>query len=395
LKESSFRRNKKGQQCLFSYEYILLKVKIKMCSRKFPELCSGLFILIILVLSIVPVQAQTGSVSISYRGDGGYYVGDSVIFDGRNTVGNMTVITITGPDLPAAGVPPYNLTGAAGSGNTVVTDPSGTWSYIWDSSRAVGADNLNTGRYTFTVFDLSNPQINSSASISLKQPEFYVTITPNPAVLNDYVQLVGKVDTAVDTIEIDVLDASGNKVHTFTSPVSAGGYFQYGFHVDMPPGTYTVSISSPSLSNSLSQPLTIAASNANLTPVATATTVPVTLPVMTTGTTAMPQVTATLSPGPGTLVISSVPSGASVYLDSVNVGNSPVTLNGVAPGTHLVELKSPGYLTVSMDVVVSEDKPTEISPEMVKEPFGLSLSPLDAIGGCLGAAALVVAARKK
>ncbi len=369
---------------------------MKMCSRKFPELCSGLFLLIILTVCIMPVQAQTGSVSIAYRGNGGYNVGDSVIFDGRNTVGNMTVITVTGPGLPAAGVPPYNLTGTAGTGNIVVTDSSGTWSYVWDSSRAVGADILYTAGYRFTVYDLSNPQIKATASIFLRQPEFYATITPNPAVLNDYIQVTGKVESAADTIEIDVMDASGNKVHTFASPVSAGGYFQYGFHVVMPPGVYTVSISSPSLSNSLTETLTIVASNINLTSSETVSTAPVSLPETTmTGTPAVPQATPAPSPNSGTLVISSVPAGASVYLDSALVGTSPVTLNGVAPGTHLVEIKSPGYLTVSMDVVVSENSPTEISPEMVKAPFGLPLSPLVAIGGCLGAAALVIAARKK
>ena len=366
---------------------------MNMCSRNFPELSSWLLLAVILLLCIVPAQA--GTVSIAYRGNGGYYIGDSVIFDGKNTVGNTTVITITGPGLPAAGVPPYNLTGDAGTGNTVVTDPSGTWSYTWDSSRAQGAANIDTARYTFTVYDNSNSLINSTVSVFLKQPEFYASLSPNPAVLNDYVQIIGKVESPADTIGIDVIDASGNKVHTFTSPVSAGGYFQYGFHVDLPPGAYTVSISSPSLSASLTKSLTIVNSNANLTPVTSVTTVPVTTLAVTSGTPVTPGVTATAPAGSGTLVVSSVPAGASVYLDSVSVGNSPVTLNSVAPGTHLVEIKSPGYLTISMDVVVSENQPTEIAPQMVKAPFGLPLSPLVAIGGCLGAAALVLAARRK
>ncbi|ABS55715.1 PEGA domain protein [Methanoregula boonei 6A8] len=364
-----------------------------MSSKNFPELFSWLLLAIILLLCIGPAQA--GTVSITYRGSGGYYVGDSVILDGMNTVGNTTVITITGPGLPAAGVPPYNLTGDAGTGNTAVTDPSGTWSYDWDSSRALGASSLNPGRYTFTVYDNSNSQINSSVSVFLKQPEFYASISPNPAVLNDYVQVTGKVESAADTIGIDVIDASGNKVHTFSSPVSNGGYFQYGFHVDMPPGVYTVYISSPSLSNSLTSTLTVVESNANLTAVAPVISTQVTSPPASTGTPVAPQATATIPPGSGTLVISSVPAGASVYLDSANVGISPVTLNGVAPGTHLVEIKSPGYLTVSMDVVVTSDKPVEVSPQLVRAPFGLGLSPLAALGGCLGAAALFIVSRKK
>ncbi|HVP95988.1 MAG TPA: PEGA domain-containing protein [Methanoregula sp.] len=312
-------------------------------------------------------------------------------------VGNSTVITVTGPGLPAAGVPPYNLTDVAGTGNTVVTDSSGDWSFYWDSSRATGAGNLDNARYTFTVFDQSNPQINASASIFVRQPEFYATISPNPSVFNNYVQVTGRVDSPADTIEIDVLDAAGNKVHTFTSPVSTGGYFQYGFHVDMQPGTYAVTVSSPSLSNSLTETLTVVSSNANLTSGESSVTAsPTAIPELVSGTTTLtPQVTPAIVSGAGTLVISSVPSGAAVYLDSMKVGTSPVTLNDVASGTHLVELKSPGYLTVSMDVVVSENRPTEISPAMVKAPFGLPLSPLAAIGGCLGAAALIVASRKK
>ena len=364
-----------------------------MCSRKFPELFSWLLLAIILILCIGPAQA--GTVSIAYRGNGGYYVGDSVIFDGKNTVGNNTVITITGPGLPAAGVPPYNLTGEAGTGNTVVTDSSGTWSYEWDSSRAEGAAGLNPGRFTFTVYDNSDPQINSSISVYMRQPEFYATLSPNPAVLNDYVQVIGAVESPADTIGINVIDASGNTVHTFTSPVSAGGYFQYGFHIDMQPGTYTLTVSSPSLSTSLTKTLTIVASNANLTTVSPVTTMTGAVPAATSGTPVSPQATAPAPSGSGTLIISSAPAGAAVYLDSMNVGSSPVTLSNVAPGTHLVEIKSPGYLTISMDVVVSENQPTEIAPQMVKAPFGLPLSPFLAIGGLLGAAALVVALRRK
>src|SRR5208337_4316343 len=115
--------------------------------------------------------AQNGTVSIAYRGAGGYYMGDSIIFDGKNTIGNTTVIKVTGPGLPSEGVPPYNLTDTPGTGNTVVTDASGTWSFYWDSSQAVGIDNLYTARYTFTLFDLSDPQDISSSSVYLKKPE--------------------------------------------------------------------------------------------------------------------------------------------------------------------------------------------------------------------------------
>jgi hypothetical protein len=46
-------------------------------------------------------------------------------------------------------------------------------------------------------------------------------------------------------------------------------------------------------------------------------------------------------------------------------------------------------------VVVSDGKPTEIAPEMVKTPFGLPLSPLTAIAGCIGAMILFAAVRPR
>ncbi|MFA5236967.1 MAG: PEGA domain-containing protein [Methanoregula sp.] len=368
---------------------------------KIPRIYPAVFLLIILSLCIVPAYAENGIVSITYRGAGGYYIGNSVAFDGKNTVGNMTVIKITGPGLPAEGVPPYNLTDVAGTGNTAEVDASGTWAFYWDSSRTEGIDKLYTARYTFTAFDQSHPEISTSTSIMLKKPEFYVSMTPNPAVSDNYVQLVGEAENGASSIEINVLDASGNKVHMFNSPVSSGGYFNYGFHVDMPPGQYTVTISSPSMLHSLTKTLTVSATNSNVTPEGTASTFPT--PTAVTSETGLsdiqpanPAITQTnISPDAGTLVISSKPVGATVYFDSVNVGNTPLTLASVSPGSHNVEIKSPGYLTCSIDVVVSGGKPTEISPEMVKNPSGLPLSPLVAIAGCIGAMALFTAVKKR
>ncbi len=82
------------------------------------RLCSFV-LLVALILIMQPVLADAGSVTISYRGSGGYYIGDSITFDGKNTAGNTTIVKITGPGLPAEGVPLYDLNGIPGSGNTV------------------------------------------------------------------------------------------------------------------------------------------------------------------------------------------------------------------------------------------------------------------------------------
>ena len=52
-----------------------------------------------MIFFIQPVFADAGYVSISYRGSGGYYIGDTITFDGKNTAGNTTVVKITGPGL--------------------------------------------------------------------------------------------------------------------------------------------------------------------------------------------------------------------------------------------------------------------------------------------------------
>jgi hypothetical protein len=113
---------------------------------------------------IQPVFAQNGTMTISYRGSGGYYVGDTIVFDGKNTVGNNTLLKITGPNLPTSGVPVYDLGGAPGSGNTVPGDTDGTWRFAWSSANTKGIDKLVTARYTVTAFDRANPRLTASTS---------------------------------------------------------------------------------------------------------------------------------------------------------------------------------------------------------------------------------------
>ena len=216
------------------------------------------FVLISVMCMIGLVSAVNGTVSIAYRGAGGNYLGDTIIFDGKNTVGNMTVLKISGPGLPDAGVPLYDITGIPGSGNTVKVDANGNWFFSWDTNRIKGSDLLQTVRYTFTAFDRDHPEKSGTTSVILKRPEFYIIASQNPAAPGDYVQLTGNAEKGVSFVRIDVTDSTGKVLHTFMSPVSASGYFQYGFHVDMQPGQYNVVVSNPSMKSGLNQILTIA-----------------------------------------------------------------------------------------------------------------------------------------
>jgi hypothetical protein len=216
------------------------------------------FVLILVVCMTGVVSAVNGTVTITYRFAGGNYIGDTVFFDGTNTAGNVTVLTITGPGLPDAGVPLYDATGTPGSGNTVDVDSNNDWSFAWDTNRVKGNNLLQTARYTFTAYDRDHPEISSGTSIMLKRPEFYVVASQNPVGPGEYVQLTGLAEKGVSYVKIDITDPSGNIVHTFTSPVSATGYFQYGFHVDMLMGQYRVVVSNPSMKSVLDQSLMVA-----------------------------------------------------------------------------------------------------------------------------------------
>ncbi|MDD1696598.1 MAG: hypothetical protein LUQ54_06845 [Methanoregula sp.] len=216
------------------------------------------FVLLIALICIIqPVLADAGSVTISYRGPGGYYIGDSITFDGKNTAGNSTIVKITGPGLPSEGVPLYDLNGIPGSGNTVPVTDNNAWRFNWFSANTLGIEKLVTARYTITAMDLTNPEKTATTSILLKKPEFYLIIQPGPIYPGDYVQLNGVAEKGVTYVTIDVIDSRETKQHTFVSPVSGTGSFSYGFRADMLPGKYFVTVSNPAMKNSLMSTLTI------------------------------------------------------------------------------------------------------------------------------------------
>jgi hypothetical protein len=208
-------------------------------------------LLIAAICIIQPVLGVNGTVSIAYRGSGGSYIGDMIVFDGQNTVGNITFLRITGPGLPADGVPIYDLNGVPGAGNPVEVNPDGTWKFVWYSSTVKGIEKMQTARYNFIAADLTHPEFSSTASVFMKKAEFYANLSPNPATLADYVSLTGFVEQqGISYLQIDIKDISGKIFRTYTSPV-ASGYFNYGFHVDMPPGQYYITMSNPSIKNPL------------------------------------------------------------------------------------------------------------------------------------------------
>jgi hypothetical protein len=352
---------------------------------------SVLVLLIAAICIIQPVLADNGTVSIAYRGSGGSYIGDTIIFDGKNTAGNITFIRISGPGLPSAGVPIYDLNGKPGSGNPVEVNPDGSWKLAWYTSSIRGVENMQTARYYFTAADLAHPEISSTTSILMKKAEFYATLTPNPATIDEYVSLSGSAERGVSYVRIDVTDNTGKIVHSYTSPVSASGYFNYGFHVDMQPGQYYVKVSNPSINTPIQMLLTIDSSqspNPNGTPVAVT---PGTSTASIPGSLPLPATTAQNIPaGTGTLSLASTPAGASVYLDSVMMGQTPVDLGNLSYGSHKIEIKTPGYQPYTIQATVQEGAPVILSPVLLKSPSPIPLSPVTTLIGLIISGAIAI-----
>ena len=264
------------------------------------------FCLLCAVMCLVPpVAAVNGTITIAYRGSGGNYIGDTIIFDGKNTIGNTTLIKMSGLGLPPEGVPLSDLSGTPGSGNIAAVDANGMWTFSWYSYLG-DTSKLQTSRYTFIVSDLSSPDQTATTSVMLKKPEFYMIAQPASPGVGDYITIQGMAERGVSSMKIDVLDTSGTVIHTFMSPVSYDGSFAYSFHGDMSPGQYNIIGSNPSMKKNLALGLTVAAPMtatatppipSPATPVPTETTV--TVPVTT-----IPQAPFRIGIAPATIILS-------------------------------------------------------------------------------------------
>ena len=200
---------------------------------------------------IQPVAAANNTLTIGYSGSGGSYIGDMIFFSGKGTAGSSLLMKIAGPGLPPEGVPVYNLNGDPGTGTPIEVGQDGIWKFLWYISSTSGVEKLQTARYSITVEDSTRSNLSASTSVFLKKPEFYFSARPSPAGYGDYVVITGNAERGVDYVRIDVLDGSGKIYRTFSAPVGADGYFNYGFHADMPPGSYFIRVGNPSMQTSL------------------------------------------------------------------------------------------------------------------------------------------------
>jgi len=79
-------------------------------------------------------------------------------------------------------------------------------------------------------------------------------------------------------------------------------------------------------------------------------------------------VNAVLTPisGSGTIIASSNPAGANVYLDGMDKGISPVTIAGVSSGFHTISFTKTGYTDASRTVTMAAGQTVDITVDLTK-----------------------------
>ena len=97
---------------------------------------------------------------------------------------------------------------------------------------------------------------------------------------------------------------------------------------------------------------------------------------------------APVSPGTGTLSVTTVPAGASVWVDEVKWGVSPAAISGQTAGAHTLRLEKAGYQDLSVPVTVTDGKTAEYS--LALEPVAdSSTGMLPLVAGAVVALGLV------
>jgi hypothetical protein len=102
--------------------------------------------------------------------------------------------------------------------------------------------------------------------------------------------------------------------------------------------------------------------------------IPVVIPLQTITSGQTLSLSETLTFSSGSITISSNPSAASVYLDAVYQGITPITLNDIPIGSHTITLSKTGYNDISKTVIVSSDQTTYISEPLTVQTGSISIS---------------------
>ena len=326
---------------------------------RYCTLCAGL----LLLFFVLAGGAAAGSIQS--------YLGNTVHLAGYCPTSQTVYLFLTGPNLPANGVALNNVNERADQGGftQVSVDSNDRWQYDWVTSSLGGR--LDAGTYTIYAVNGPNDLSNlyqaeySTISVTLSEPgigSVSASVSPGSTVSTTVVA-PGSLNVSSVPEDSSVV-VNGN--YQGRSPLSIP---------DLTPGTYQVNVS-----------------RFNYETLSTSTTIE---------SGATTEMTATLRPKTGTLVIATNPSGANITLDGADEGISPVTLNAIAAGNHTVNATLNGYIPLETVVTVVADQSVTSTIPLAKPAFSLlpvSLTPLPAavpLAACAAALILFACIRRR
>jgi hypothetical protein len=252
------------------------------------------------------------------------YLGDTVKLSGYCYDSQTVYLFLTGPNLPENGVALDNINSRADQGGftEVSVDSNNHWEYDWGTNSLGGS--LDAGTYTVWVVDSQSDRSHlgqaeySTISVSLGNPSISV-VTP---------VVPGSFDLRSIPANVSVVINGDYKGST---PLTVSG---------LDPGTYNITFSRFNYEK-FSTPATIESGS-------------------------ITEVTATLQPKTGTLVINTTPAGAQIVLDGTDVGTAPVTRTNLAAGNHTINATLEGYHPVEVQVQVIADQSVTSTIELKK-----------------------------
>jgi hypothetical protein len=276
----------------------------------------NLFAGIFLFFVLAGAAAASGSIQS--------YLGDTVKLSGYCYDSQTVYLFLTGPNLPVNGVALDNINNRADQGGftEVSVDSNNHWEYDWGTNSLGGR--LDSGTYTVWVVDSPSDlsQLDdaeySTISVSLGNPSISV-VTP---------VIPGSFDLSSIPDNVSVVINGDYKGST---PLTVSG---------LDPGTYNITFSRFNYEKFSTQ---AAIESRSIT-----------------------EVTATLQPKTGTLVINTTPVGAQIALDGTVVGTAPVTRTNLAAGNHTINTTLEGYIPVEEQVHVIADQSVTSTIELKK-----------------------------
>jgi len=272
---------------------------------------TGIFLLFVLMCTVTASGSST-------------YLGNTVKLSGYSYTSSTVYLFLTGPNLPANGVALDNINRRADQGGftEVDVDDHDHWEYDWGTSSLGGG--LDAGTYTVWVVNSPNDRSHlgtaeySTISITLGKPGISV-VTPS---------IPGSLDlrSVPDNVSVTV-----NGEYKGRTPLTVSA---------LDPGAYTITFSRFDYEK-FSTPATVESG-------------------------AITEVTATLQPKTGTLIINTSPMGAQILLDGNTVGVSPVTRTNLVAGNHTINATLDGYIPVEVQARVIADQSVTSMIELEK-----------------------------